>query len=28
MAVTIAVTTSPTEAEQMDAILRDFLAGA
>jgi len=28
MAVTIAVTTSPTEPEQMDAILRDFLAGA
>jgi len=28
MAVTITVTASPTEAEQMDAILRDFLAGA
>jgi len=28
MAVTIAVTTSPTEPEQMDAILRDFLADA
>jgi len=28
MAVTITVTTSPTEADQVDAILRDFLAGA
>jgi len=28
MAVTIAVTTSPTDADQVDAILRDFLAGA
>jgi hypothetical protein len=27
MAVTIAVTTSPTETDQMDAILRDFLVG-
>jgi len=28
MAITITVTTFLIEAEQMDAILRDFLAGA